>query len=465
MNRNFVYYFCSIYIFMIIALFLAGCGGSDGGAGTLPSVSQENSGITTQPVNMEPVNMSETGIFVVTVNIPGNSLKNIENKIIPLSHYTLRIEITGENISGSLVATQNIESSGEHRMEIEDIPSGLNIATIEILDSSGNLLAQRKHGFYMMGGEVTGPEGISMGVGIDSSGNCNPQVIYIPVGTTLYFENQDYNNARTVSMNSGNVTIGPISAAETASLPDNPEYFHTESYTFNAVGDYIYDAGYGGDGTSAYKVVVYKSVKAVIVIDDPWGHYSSYADAMNSAFGGNWSRYTYGNVDVGDVFSGQYDFVFLEGGDASGSELNSFLGNNMSTIENWVSGGGSLFVNSAPDGLEHLDAPFDVNLDRVCIYNVIAVDVFHYIFQGPFTPAGTEFSGNFYSHSIITGSSLTPLIVNTSNSSQVILAERKVDDGFIMYGGITAPYFHNPAHQAQNLFANILHYGGKNSNL
>ena len=317
------------YIFVltmaIILATFAGCGGSDNSSGSVPVVPEgENTGTNqlAAPENTNPADTSGTGTFSVTVNIPGSTSENIESNVIPYRHYTLRVEITGENITGSIVETLNISSSGEHHLEISNVPAGLNIATIQVLNSSGQLLAQRKHGFYMMNGEAAGPEGISMGVGIDSSGNCNPQDIDIPVGTTLYFENQDYSNARTVSMNSGNVTIGPIDPVKAGSPPDNPEEFSAEGYTFNTPGIYTHDGCAG-------RVLVYGKPSLYSVDDGDSESYEKNRDERNP---GSYINFTLSGNDFGSSRSyvdGEVSFIDTDTDEITSASISSWNNNSI----------------------------------------------------------------------------------------------------------------------------------------
>lgn len=82
-------------------------------------------------------------------------------------------------------------------------------------------------------------------------------------------------------------------------------------------------------------------------IGAPWGS-SSNEEAMDTVFGaGNWQDLRYETVNVGTLLSSSTCFIFMEGGANNDVPLDNFLTANMTAIENWVSTGGSLFLNSA----------------------------------------------------------------------------------------------------------------------
>jgi len=48
----------------------------------------------------------------------------------------------------------------------------------------------------------------------------------------------------------------------------------------------------------------------------------------------------------------------MEGGDVDATEMETFLTSNMAAIQNWVSNGGSLFLNAAPNEDNGMDFGF-----------------------------------------------------------------------------------------------------------
>jgi len=251
-------------IFILTTIYFTGCGGGSSES-IVPSSVTQNISDQVSYIPEEPLE-SGKGVFTVTLRVPSVlASSEITDSVVPCYSETLRVTITGEYITVPLVETASVSGGSDCTVTVINVPTGSNIASIELLDDSSNIVAQRKYGFFMYaGGTVTaGP--LSLGVGIDGSGYVIPAVISIPVGTTLYFENQDYADDRTISLESGSIVVGPILHVEAGSGSDGYDKFHALSYTFNTVGEYVYDNGGGGDGTSAYKVVVYKAPEMVLL--------------------------------------------------------------------------------------------------------------------------------------------------------------------------------------------------------
>jgi hypothetical protein len=188
--------------------------------------------------------------------------------------------------------------------------------------------------------------------------------------------------------------------------------------------------------------------------------------AMNRVFGSNvWQDLRYETVNPAVLFSPAMHFIFLEGSDDNANALNTFLAANLSAMQSWVSNGGSLFINAAPNEGGNINFGFGVTLN----YNGsgthsasgTAVAPVNPIFNGPFTPVGTFWTGGSFSHATVSGTRLIPLIINTNNGS-IILGEMPAGLGHVLFGGMTLPTFHSPEPQATNLCANILAYGNAN---
>src|SRR5690349_7382789 len=72
--------------------------------------------------------------------------------------------------------------------------------------------------------------------------------------------------------------------------------------------------------------------------------------AMNDAFGAaNWTKI---QGFTAAAFDGRYDFIYLNGSGFDRSEFLQFITANVATIENFVSNGGRLFINSAGTPIE-----------------------------------------------------------------------------------------------------------------
>ena len=229
-----------------------------------------------------------------------------------------------------------------------------------------------------------------------------------------------------------------------------------------------------GDGQ-----VVTSNVYLRSQVGEPWDSEDNDA-AMNSVFGeGNWEEEFFETVNTGTgaggLFSSNVRFIFLDGSDSGADELEAFLSANETALKNFVDQGGHLLINSAPnegDGLSYDGRQIIFAGDySTASFNVVAADPAHPIFNGPFTPAGTRYSGNYFGHAMVGGSGLTPLILRTvgdtadgaGDSNAVVLAEYRSGSGLTVLGGMTMPGFHEPQPNAQNLRANIISYAGLES--
>ncbi|MBK7557948.1 MAG: hypothetical protein IPI54_06530 [Chitinophagaceae bacterium] len=190
---------------------------------------------------------------------------------------------------------------------------------------------------------------------------------------------------------------------------------------------------------------------------NPWG-LTLNDDAMNAVFGAsNWTAANYG-VNPATVFSGGTRFVFIEGSDNNANAMNAFITANITTIENWVSAGGRLFMNAAPNEGGSMNWGFGgVN----CVYpayssNVTAAVPAHPVYLGPFTPVATAFSGTSYTHANLTGGGLTNLMNGDSPGS--VMGSLNWGSGFVMFATRTTTNFHTPSAESQNLLQNIISY-------
>jgi hypothetical protein len=193
-----------------------------------------------------------------------------------------------------------------------------------------------------------------------------------------------------------------------------------------------------------------------VVDTDPWGQTFNQT-AMNNVFGaGNWTQGNYSTA-ASTIFDPSVCFVMLEGGDFNANELNAFLSANLSLIETWVSNGGRLFINAAPNEGGNINLGFD---GTTLIYpsfssNVTAVNVNDPIFLGPYLPTATSYTGTSYGHATITGTDLGILL---NGETGTVLANKSWGSGIAFFGGITSPNWHSPGTEAANLWYNIFHY-------
>jgi len=190
----------------------------------------------------------------------------------------------------------------------------------------------------------------------------------------------------------------------------------------------------------------------------PWGSTSNEA-AMSRVFGSsNWQDLRYETLIPGALFTGATRCIFMEGSDVDATEMEAFLGTNIVAIQNWVSNGGSLFLNSAPNEDNGMSFGFGITL----VYQDstgtgLAALPTHQIFNGPFSPVGSSWTGNSFGHATVTGAGLTTLITNSLNG-HIVLGEKSFGVGHVLFGGMTTDNFHSPQPEAANLRANILAY-------
>ena len=188
---------------------------------------------------------------------------------------------------------------------------------------------------------------------------------------------------------------------------------------------------------------------------EPWGVQSN-VENMNTAFGaGNWDRYNGFNASV---LTNGYEFLYLDGGDGQGDAFDGFVNANRAGLEQYVSSGGSLFLNAARWTGGDLDLGFGATLrgDTFSSYGY-AVDPADSIFHGPNGETGTSWTGGYFAHDAILGAGLTTMIVG--EYGERVLAGKAYGAGYVMFGGMTSTNFHSPAAQAAALRANILDFG------
>jgi hypothetical protein len=199
----------------------------------------------------------------------------------------------------------------------------------------------------------------------------------------------------------------------------------------------------------------------------PWGEVTNEA-AMDQVFGvGGWEDLRM--ADGASPFtSGEHDFIFLEGGDGTAIELADYLAANRTEIENFVTNGGALLLNSAPNEGGDIDFGFGgvTLVSGEFSSNVVAADATHPVFIGPFTPVQTSYSGSSFGHAIV-GGGVSAIIIGAPGDSQeglTVLGEASFGAGFVLFGGMTTDNFHSPQPEAANLRANIISYtaGGGN---
>lgn len=195
----------------------------------------------------------------------------------------------------------------------------------------------------------------------------------------------------------------------------------------------------------------------------PWGE-STNESAMDLAFGaGNWSNLTMSGGVAPFLPAAGYKFIFLEGGDGTATELNNYLTANRTQIEAFVSAGGRLLLNSAPNQGGNIDFGFGGVMLTYPGFSrsVVAANASHPVFLGPLGPVVTSYTGSSFGHAVV-GPSINAIIIGAPGdgaAGQTVLGEKTFGSGCVMLGGMTTDNFHAPQPDAHNLRANILSYG------
>lgn len=193
--------------------------------------------------------------------------------------------------------------------------------------------------------------------------------------------------------------------------------------------------------------------------NQPWGS-GDFENAMSTVFG-TYQNDSYTQAGT-SIFTSANKFIFIQGGDGNGGDFDAYMNNPalITAMQNWVAGGGSLYIDAARwpagDGLDTLGLGFGINLLTTDTYGYAS---YSGVAAGPspiFTPAtGTSWSGNYVSHDIVTGGSLSPLIYTSSGAMS--LAQESYGAGHVIVGGLTAPEFQSTG--GYPLLDNILAYG------
>lgn len=191
-------------------------------------------------------------------------------------------------------------------------------------------------------------------------------------------------------------------------------------------------------------------------VGTPWGSTNNEI-MMDTVFGvGNWDDLRYETVDVPNLLS-SHSMLFFEGSSSLANELETFLNNNQGSIENWVLNGGNIFINSGPGEGNGMNFGFGGTTLVVGtnLPSMNALETNHPIFNGPYLPVGTAWTGNSITHGFIQG---TDLIDLAGSGGFVTLAMKNWGAGKVVFGTMTTVNFHQPDPEATNLRQNILDY-------
>jgi hypothetical protein len=194
----------------------------------------------------------------------------------------------------------------------------------------------------------------------------------------------------------------------------------------------------------------------------PWNVISNEID-LDDCFGaGGWDDLRYETVSPAVLFVPGTVFIYMEGGDNNANALKDFLDNNSATIAAWVSAGGRLFINSAPNQGNGMSLGFGITLHFDPVnYSSLSNSAYsastHAVFAKPLTPVGSDFvGGDAFSHAYLTGDGLSPILQD--EQGRTVVAEKRVGHGLVVFGGMTMDVFQSPWPQSHNLRVNMIYY-------
>ncbi|MCH9680481.1 MAG: thrombospondin type 3 repeat-containing protein [Deltaproteobacteria bacterium] len=190
----------------------------------------------------------------------------------------------------------------------------------------------------------------------------------------------------------------------------------------------------------------------------PWGSNAN-EQAMDLVFGmGGWDDLRYETVDTAVLFSPVYTFLYIEGSDSNALELEAFLTANQAALEAWVSAGGDLLLNAAPNEGLSQNWGFGgvvLNYPGNALNPGTAADPNHPIWSGPFVPISLMFTGGSYAHATVGGPGLVPLILDAGGAINAAHLPA-FGAGQVIFGGLTTSNFWDPNPESLNLRANMI---------
>lgn len=193
---------------------------------------------------------------------------------------------------------------------------------------------------------------------------------------------------------------------------------------------------------------------------DAWGCGGNEA-AMDVAFGqGNYAIDSYETLNMGKVFGPNTECIYIDGGNGNATSFKNFFAANSGAIENWVSGGGSIFINSAGWYEPQINVGFKNTIINGQAYDPVFTvsDPTGPIAAGPYQPAGTNYTGNYASHGFISGGPGFT-VLGTNSSGQASLVDFFWGGGHVLVGALTDPQcWWQPQPNSINARANMLTY-------
>ena len=195
---------------------------------------------------------------------------------------------------------------------------------------------------------------------------------------------------------------------------------------------------------------------------------------MNAVFGeGNWTQEYFETVDPEVLFSDSSCFIFLDGSYNHIVSMEIFLNENRQLMENWVAAGGKLYLNSSGSESEGEHFYVDYGFDGTKIamsYQVTdikkKVGTTHPIYDGPYTPVGTTFSGFYASNAVIYGKNydtlanenLDGVLIGAPHNDIPCMIEKQWGIGKVILSAWAPSQLLDPEDKNMNLRQNILVY-------
>jgi hypothetical protein len=191
---------------------------------------------------------------------------------------------------------------------------------------------------------------------------------------------------------------------------------------------------------------------------NPWGvtavDAGSNEAAMNTAFGVN--QWTKSQGFSMAAFAADTEFLFLDGSDSQANQFSAFLTANQAALTTYVSNGGTLILNSAPNQGSSFAMGFGATLNYSNGASSVTATQAG-INSGIFNGIATTYTGSGFSHAYVTGGTGYISLLNDA-SGRSAFGVKQVGSGFVGFGGMTLPYFHQPAADSRALLANMLTY-------
>ncbi len=182
---------------------------------------------------------------------------------------------------------------------------------------------------------------------------------------------------------------------------------------------------------------------------NPYGldasHPGSPEAAMVTNWGTNYDRFQ--GFDAA-VFSGGYDFIYIEGSDVASSEFTTFMTSHRGALENYIIGGGRAFINAArTDGSgTPLNVGFGVTFAPGGLGQASASATVSEINDLGSRGAGTFWTGTggqFFANEIIIGAEVEEVAGNAGTVFGWGYTFAISSGGYLFWGTQTAPAFHS----------------------